>query len=112
MGRDLVAARGRAHKLSFFIHNFMDETELACDRIAACVFMVATRDGPISMCLHNARRDSFILQPLRLADGSSWSPATGRTTTEEDDPMPVLTRKTARGRRRLEINHARPGAAT
>jgi organic radical activating enzyme len=43
MRRDLVAARGRVHKLSFFIHNFMDAEHLACDRIDACVFMVATQ---------------------------------------------------------------------
>jgi molybdenum cofactor biosynthesis enzyme MoaA len=106
MRRDLLAARGRVHKLSFFIHDFMDAENLACDRIAACVFMVATGDGPISMCLHNARRDSFILKPVRLADGVWWDPATGVRGDAPAATTPVLTRKTARGRKRLEINHA------
>jgi len=84
MRRDLVAARGRAHKLSFFIHDFMHACALERERIDACSFMVATRDGPVSMCLHNAQRDAFLLPP---------------------GAAPVrLTRKTARGlaRRRLE----------
>jgi molybdenum cofactor biosynthesis enzyme MoaA len=108
MRRDLWAARGRAHKLSFFIHNFMDAEHLACERIDACVFMVATQDGPISMCLHNAKRDSFILQPVALESGGYWDPMTGAAITKPDDAtLPVLTRKTARGRRRIEINHRR-----
>lgn len=111
MRRDLVASRGRVHKLSFFIHNFMDAEHLACDRIEACVFMVATGEGPISMCLHNAKRDSFILKPVALSEGGYWDPVTGQRTEQPAAAAPVLTRKTARGRRRLEINHARQAAA-
>jgi molybdenum cofactor biosynthesis enzyme MoaA len=108
MRRDLWAARGRANKLSFFIHNFMDAEHLACDRIDACVFMVATQEGPISMCLHNAKRDSFILQPVALEGGGFWDPMTGHAIARRDEATaPVLTRKTARGRRRIEINHRR-----
>jgi len=108
MRRDLWAARGRAHKLSFFIHNFMDAEHLACERIDACVFMVATQDGPISMCLHNAKRDSFILQPVVLESGGFWDPMTGQAIARPDEAAaPKLTRKTARGRRRIEINHRR-----
>ncbi len=59
--RDLWAARGRINKLSFVIHNFMDASRLERDRIQACVFMVATAEGPMSMCLHNAKRDRYIL---------------------------------------------------
>ncbi len=40
--RDLVAARGRVHKLSFFVHNFMDAQHIERERAHACVFMVAT----------------------------------------------------------------------
>lgn len=112
MRRDLFAARGRADKLSFFIHNFMDERKLECERIDACVFMVATQDGPISMCLHNAKRDAFILEPVRMADGRRWVPATGDYLAQADAaPVPALTPKNARGRRRLEINHARRATA-
>ncbi|HZF75707.1 MAG TPA: radical SAM protein [Acetobacteraceae bacterium] len=103
---DLVAARGRAHKLSFFIHNFMDASDLDAERIKACVFMVATRDGPISMCLHNARRDDFILQPVRTGGGGWWDPLSGRIGEALPEvTAPTLTPKTARGRRRIEIRH-------
>ena len=33
---------------------------------AGSAFKVMTRDGPLSMCLHNAKRDSYILQPIRI----------------------------------------------
>ncbi|MCI0402048.1 MAG: radical SAM protein [Acidobacteria bacterium] len=59
--RDLWAVRGRVNKLSFVIHNFMDASRLERDRVQACVFMVATAEGPMSMCLHNAKRDRYIL---------------------------------------------------
>lgn len=71
MGADLLAAR-QAHKLTFFIQNFMDANELDMGRVKACSFMVMTADGPVSMCEHNARRDEFILKPLEVQgrDGS------------------------------------------
>ncbi len=72
--RDLVASRGRVHKISFFIHNFMDACDLDPERLHACVFMAATRDGPLSMCAYNARRDELLLKPITLLGGSSWSP--------------------------------------
>jgi len=77
---DLVAARGRVDKLSFFIHNFMDACALERDRIDACTFTTVTSDGPISMCLHNAKRDAFILQPVRLRGSTGerlWNPLSG-----------------------------------
>lgn len=64
-------------KLSFFIHNFMNETTLEEDRCATCVFMVATRDGPLSMCVHNAKRDRHILAPVKLRNGRLWDPLSG-----------------------------------
>jgi pyruvate-formate lyase-activating enzyme len=80
MRRDLVAARGRVHKLSFFVQNFMDASALEPERIHACSFMVMTADGPISMCAHNARRDEFILKPLAVeTEGGRalWNPLSG-----------------------------------
>ena len=80
MRRDLVAARGRVHKLSFFVQNFMDASALESERIHACSFMVMTADGPISMCAHNARRDEFILKPLAVeTEGGRalWNPLSG-----------------------------------
>ena len=68
----LLAARGRVQQLSFFVHNFMDRDELDSERLNACSFMAMTHQGPVAMCEHNARRDEFILQPIkfRRADGS------------------------------------------
>ena len=80
---DLLRARGRVHKLSFFVHDFMHACELERERVEACSFMIATRDGPLSMCLHNAKRDAYLLPP---------------------GAAPVhLTRKTARGQAKLRL---------
>ena len=82
---DLIAARGRVHKLSFFIHNFMDACSLEKQRVDACSFMVATQIGPISMCLHNAKRDEFILAPIRTGRSPHaplWDPLTGEVKRE------------------------------
>ena len=101
MRRDLWAGRGRVGKLSFFIHNFMDAGALEVDRCRSCIFMVATANGPVSMCVHNAKRDQYILQPVPLAapDGERrWHPATGDTLPASDTPraapdVPVKRRK-------------------
>ena len=82
MRRDLVASRGRVHKLSFFVQNFMDASALDPERIHACSFMVMTGNGPVSMCAHNARRDEFILKPVNLATDAGpviWNPLSGAT---------------------------------
>src|SRR5216684_7802282 len=100
---DLWAARGRVNKLSFLIHNFMDACRLERDRVDACTFMAMTQHGPISMCLHNAKRDAFVLAPIRLSsrDGERvWNPLSGQVT-EKPAPthrMPQPNRKTAKGR--------------
>jgi hypothetical protein len=31
--------------------------------------MVITKEGPVSMCKHNANRDDYILQPIQIEDG-------------------------------------------
>jgi pyruvate-formate lyase-activating enzyme len=67
---DLIKSRGEFHKVSFFIHNFMDADNLVCERIDTCSFMVMTEDGPLSMCAHNARRDEFITRPLEIKTSS------------------------------------------
>jgi 7,8-dihydro-6-hydroxymethylpterin dimethyltransferase len=73
MKRDLIAARGRVHKLTFFTHNFMDACALDAERIDACVFMAITQDGPLSMCAYNAQRDHYLLRPLNTKQGL-WQP--------------------------------------
>jgi 7,8-dihydro-6-hydroxymethylpterin dimethyltransferase len=85
--RDLWAARGRIRKLSFVIHNFMDASKLERDRIHGCVFMVATAEGPLSMCLHNAKRDNYLLpEPCR---------------SRQSDPVSVYPLKYLKGRARV-----------
>ncbi len=77
---DLLRARGRVHKLSFFIHSFMGPGGLDPERIDACVFTVATADGLMSMCQHNANRSAHILQPVRLRSDQGerfWDPLSG-----------------------------------
>ncbi|MFM8316557.1 MAG: radical SAM protein [Deltaproteobacteria bacterium] len=75
---DILKSR-RVGKLSFFIQNFMDASSLELDRIHACSFMVMTPQGPISMCMHNAKRDDYILQPIKLKTEQIWQPLTGKT---------------------------------
>lgn len=82
MRRDILAARGRVHKLSFFVQNFMDAESLDPERVHACSFMVMTGEGPISMCAHNAKRDEFILKEETLVTESGgtavWNPLSGK----------------------------------
>ena len=103
MRSDLLRGRGRVHKLSFFIHNFMDAGSLDAGRIDACSFMAMTAEGPLSMCAHNARRDRYTLQPVAVRDGERvrfWDPATGGMHDRPVVSPVVITRKTARGRAR------------
>jgi len=86
MKGDLVRSRGRVRTLSFVIHNFMDAQALEEDRIRTCVFKVMTGEGPMSMCLHNAKRDSFILRPVPLTEGPTvvfWHPMTGQLSKQD-----------------------------
>lgn len=83
MRKDIIAARGKVHKLSFFSQNFMDAKGLDDERVHACSFMVMTGSGPVSMCAHNAKRDEYILKPVELKtnDGKViWDPLTGKRT--------------------------------
>lgn len=75
---DLLKGR-RVGKLSFFMQNFMDASSLELERIHACSFMVMTPQGPMSMCMHNAKRDDYILQPIKLKDEKVWQPLTGKS---------------------------------
>jgi molybdenum cofactor biosynthesis enzyme MoaA len=82
MGKHLLLGRGRVHKLSFFMQNFMDANELVQERVDACSFMVMTAEGPVSMCEHNAKRDDFILKPLVVEKQDG--------TTEHYVPIPEM----------------------
>ena len=100
--RDFFAARGKVGKISFFVHNFMDASRLDRERCEACSFMVMTPEGPMSMCVHNAKRDDYLLVPaqVRRADKLMYfNPATG--LLEDSIPGKItiaLNRKNARGR--------------
>ena len=105
---DLLAARGRIRKLSFFVHHFMAADALEASRIEACSFMVMTPDGPLSMCLHNAKRDDYLLVPAQVRQGETlkfWDPVSGRLQARLPSKLEVkLTRKTARGGAKAALN--------
>lgn len=61
-------------KLSFFTQNFQDAAALDPARLKHCSFYVATRDGAVSMCEHNARRDDYII-PANLVRGVDIRPS-------------------------------------
>jgi hypothetical protein len=111
---DLWAAGCRVNKLSFIIHNFMDACRLEWDRIDACAFMAMTQRGPISMCVHNAKRDALILAPIRLSSVEGdrfWDPTSGKLM---EKPVgrhrpPDPNRKIAKGRLKRAVTAA--GAA-
>lgn len=83
--------KGRLHKLTFYVHNFMDAQHLERARCETCVFMTMTRDGPLSMCVHNANRDTFILAEIETSTGT-WAP---RRQMPAQQPL-----KRLKGRRR------------
>ncbi|MFM9879422.1 MAG: radical SAM protein [Burkholderiaceae bacterium] len=93
---DLWSARGKAYKLTFFTHNFMDACQLQQERLDACVFMAMTQDGPLSMCAYNARRDNFLLQALPTSQGL-WQPLVQGAGAVHTFPVKLL-----KGRRRAE----------
>ncbi|TAM85214.1 radical SAM protein [bacterium] len=114
MRKDLVASRGHVRTLSFVIHNFMDGRRLEEDRIAACAFKVVTDDGPVSMCLHNARRDTFILRPIRLHRTTLplfWDPVRGVETTEFIEPARTDVDASQRGRQKSRSRNKAPQPA-
>src|SRR5680860_1134984 len=105
--RDLIEARGRVGKLSFFVHNFMDGCHLDHERAKACSFMVMTPEGPMSMCVHNAKRDDYLLVPAEVKTEHAvrfFNPVTGKLEDKKPERIAVsLTRKNARGRARAGL---------
>lgn len=104
--RDLFAARGRVHKLTFFTHNFMDACQLDAQRIDACVFMAITQDGPLSMCAYNAQRDRYLLRPLHIGEGL-WQPLAAPAAGVQGFPIQWL-----KGRARADALRARRGGVS
>ena len=108
--RDLVAARGRIHKLTFFTHNFMDACHLDQERIDACVFMAITQDGPLSMCAYNAQRDDYLLRPLQTSAGE-WQPLRQAHTAVQGVPVKWLKGRAREAALRERIETARSAKA-
>jgi uncharacterized radical SAM superfamily Fe-S cluster-containing enzyme len=81
--RPLVKGRGRVHKLSFFMQNFQDAQNLDHERIDNCSFHCMTKDGGVSMCVHNAHRDHYLT-------GGCGYPAAYRHQRERDGFHPDL----------------------
>ena len=79
--------KGRVRRQAVFIHNFMAADALEQDRCASCVFMVATSQGPLSMCAHNAQRDLHLATPDRVdgAKGARWWNAAVRDLRDGPD---------------------------
>jgi 7,8-dihydro-6-hydroxymethylpterin dimethyltransferase len=106
---DFVASRGKVGKISFFVHNFMDASKLEKNRCDACSFMVMTHDGPMSMCIHNAKRDDYLLVASQVKKQNKlmfFNPVSGQfEDTIPDKIFPSITRKTARGRAKEAMQH-------
>ncbi len=97
-------------KISYFIHNFMDASELIPERIDTCVFMAAGPTGLVPMCEFNAQRDVHLLRPLSLANGQVWQPlrpghvATVRSDAQGSVSYPI---KYLKGRSRVKAMQQR-----
>lgn len=92
--RLILRSRGKMNTMSFFMHNFMDASALDSERITACAFKVMTEQGPMSMCLYNAKRDNYLLQPTRIKTEhgiSFWQPLTGAITDKLKTVEEVVT---------------------
>lgn len=113
---DILSRPLQIGKLSFFVHNFMDASTLDRARCEACSFMVMTPEGPLSMCVHNAKRDDYLLQPAKVARGQKmlfFNPVSGQLQDELPRRLAVqLTRRNARGRAKITPtdSHAARGA--
>jgi hypothetical protein len=98
----LARARGRVNKLSFHIHHFQDAAALDRARCHGCAFMVMTPEGPLSMCVHNAKRDQYLLVSAQVGEVNRiqfWNPITGKLQRDKPEQLSTsLTRKTARGK--------------
>lgn len=107
----LLTSRGRVNRISFFVHNFMDACHLDEERVKSCVFMVESAQGGVSMCVHNAKRDATILQPLRIMTDHGigfWDPTTGDVTNSQGQHLPSvdLSPKQLKGRRKFASKQA------
>lgn len=107
----LVADRGRVHRLSLVVHDFMDAAALERERCECCVFKVATGAGPLSMCVHNAQRDRHVFAPTRVATPAGerwWDAASGEA---RERPARVTVEPTSPKRRKGRARRAEAAGA-
>lgn len=105
----------RPTRQTVFVHNFMAAGDLDTDRCASCVFMVATADGPLSMCVHNAQRDTHLATVERIETDQGprwWNGAVPALSKTEDLPDVLahpgsLAFKRLKGRLRAQAQQAR-----
>lgn len=105
--RNLMRGRIGVERVSFLVHNFMDARKLERARCESCVFMVMTERGPLSMCVHNARRDHHLFTPalMETPEGLRWWRAdTGELseTPEAPEAMSLEAYLAAAPRKRLK----------
>lgn len=80
----------KPNRISFFIHNFMDAEKLQRERCESCVFMVATANGPLSMCVHNAKRDAMISLSVPEKEGQkAWLPLGDKSNDIDPEILPL-----------------------
>lgn len=105
----LIRNGAKIGKISFFVHNFMDAKQLDAERCEACSFMVMTPEGPLSMCVHNAKRDDYLLVAASVKRENKilfFNPVSGVLEDTMPDKIQVeLSRKTARGRAKIPKTH-------
>ena len=89
----------------------MDAKTLDQKRCESCSFMVMTPEGSLSMCVHNAKRDDYLLVPTQVMRENKmryFNPITGQFADRMPDRIAVtLTRKNARGRAKRAIPRGR-----
>ena len=71
--KQLPAVRLDANDPAVKAYPHEEAMQVVQERIDHCSFHVATRDGSISMCQHNARRDDYII-PANLVRGRDLQP--------------------------------------
>lgn len=80
--------------------------------------MVMTPEGPLSMCVHNAKRDDYLLVAASVKRENKilfFNPVSGALEDTMPDKIQVeLSRKTARGRAKIPKanNTANPNCQT
>ena len=108
--RGIWRSGGRPHRMSILIHDFMDASKLDRARCESCVFMVATENGPLSMCVHNAERDQHVFTPalMQTENGPRWWDAESGELVPDQQKIELIDKeliplKKLKGRMRADV---------